>query len=107
MTRILYIGALGLIIGVLTLWSWQRNSVYRSEVSLWEDNLLKSPNKTRVLVNLSYSYKKEGKDELGVAALTRALEIDPGLIPYMRAIKYAYEHGAELTTEKDVWDPRR
>jgi tetratricopeptide (TPR) repeat protein len=106
MIRTVYVGALVLIIGMLTMWSWQRNAVYRSEVSLWEDNFRKSPNKTRVLVNLAFAYKKEGKDDLGLAAFTRALEIDPGLIIYMKALKYADEHGAKLITEKDIWGKR-
>ncbi|MFQ5450717.1 MAG: tetratricopeptide repeat protein [Nitrospinaceae bacterium] len=37
----------------------QRNSVYRSNVLLWEDTLRKSPGKLRALHNLSHFYLKE------------------------------------------------
>ena len=95
------------IVGLLAFWTLQRNEVFRSEVSLWEDNFLKSPNKPRVCVNLAYAYKRVGENEKGIAALTRAMEIHPELIPYFAAVRYAGEQGGRLLTEIDVWSPIR
>ena len=95
-----------LIIGILVFWTLQRNAVYRSEVSLAEDNFVKSPNKPRVCVNLAYAYKKTGEDEKGIAALTRAFQISPDLILYFRALDYVYSQDGYMVVEKDVWDRR-
>jgi len=96
----------GLIILVLVAWTLQRNMVYQSDVRLWEDTFMKSPNKPRVCVNLAYAYKRIGENDKGIAALTRAFKIDPLLPAYFEASKYANEHGGRLITEKDVWDRR-
>ncbi len=93
-----------LIIAILLAWSRERNAVFASEVALWEDNLLKSPRDVRVLVNLAWAYKRAGRDEDGIAALTRAIEIKPMLADYFQALIYAQEHGGRLITEKDLWN---
>jgi len=56
------------------------------------------------LVNYAYACKKEGLDQQGVSALTRALEIQPSLVWYFRALAYAEKEGGRLFTEKDPWD---
>lgn len=94
---------IAITVAVLGMWSWQRNEVYQSAVSLWEDNGLKSPNKARVFVNLAFSYKREGMDLQGIAALTKAIQIKPDLAMYFKALEFAYTEGGSLITEKDVW----
>ncbi len=52
----------GCLIAALTLYSAlliQRNSVYRSNILLWEDTVKKSPGKLRALHNLSHFYLAE------------------------------------------------
>ncbi len=46
-----------LFLGYLTV---QRNSVWKTELTLWEDAAKKSPNKVRVLNNRAYAYIIEG-----------------------------------------------
>lgn len=92
------------VIAILGLWAYQRNSVYRSGLSLWMDNAAKSPNKTRVLFNLAYECKQAGMEREGIITLTRAFTIDPDLIYYLKALKYADENGGRLITEKDPWN---
>ena len=62
-------------LGVLTVY---RNSVYRSEVALWEDSARKSPGKARAWNNLGYAYRQEGRIRDAEAAYLRALQVDPG-----------------------------
>jgi len=105
--NLIYIVVFSIIIGVLAVWTLQRNTVYQSAISLWEDGFRKSPNKTRVLLNLATAYKNNGKTDLGMAAVSRALELDPDLITYFKFLDYARKEGATFVTEKDMWGPRR
>jgi tetratricopeptide (TPR) repeat protein len=62
-------------LGVLTV---SRNTVYRSEIALWEDSARKSPGKARAWNNLGYAYQQAGRFRDAEAAYLRALHIDPG-----------------------------
>ncbi|MGZ8430258.1 MAG: tetratricopeptide repeat protein [Candidatus Deferrimicrobiaceae bacterium] len=55
-----------------------RNTVYRSEVALWEDTTRKSPGKARAWNNLGFAYGLAGRFRDAEAAYLRALAIDPG-----------------------------
>jgi protein O-mannosyl-transferase len=61
----------------LGLFTMDRNSVYRSEVSLWEDTAAKSPGKARIHNNLGYAYFLAGRTEEARGAYLEALRIDP------------------------------
>lgn len=61
----------------------QRNLVWGSEVSLWEDNALKSPRKSRVLNNLGVAYQKNNELQKALEMYSRAISANP---PYT----YAY-----------------
>ncbi len=61
----------------LGLFTAERNSVYRSEISLWEDTALKSPGKARVFNNLGYAYFLAGRTGEARKAYLEALRIDP------------------------------
>jgi hypothetical protein len=54
-----------------------RNDAYRSEVALWEDTAVKSPQKARVYNNLGYAYFLAGRHEEAREAYTTALRLDP------------------------------
>lgn len=97
------IALIAVIIAILVFWSLERNRVYQSEISLWEDNVSKSPNKTRPLVNLAFIYKKAGREQEGFALLTKAMTIDPDLAYYFAALRYVDREGGQLITEKDPW----
>lgn len=62
------------VLAVLTL---QRNSVYSSEVALWEDTVKKSPNKARAWNNLGFAYHMDGRREDAVRAYCTALRLNP------------------------------
>ena len=62
-------------LGVLTV---SRNTMYRSEVALWEDTVRKSPAKARAWNNLGYAYDQAGRFPEAEAAYLHALRIDPG-----------------------------
>ncbi|HET6719787.1 MAG TPA: tetratricopeptide repeat protein [Rhodocyclaceae bacterium] len=55
---------------------------YRSESALWQATARRSPDRPRVWNNLGYAYLVEGRPDLALPALRRALQLDPD---YLRA----------------------
>jgi tetratricopeptide (TPR) repeat protein len=70
--------ALALICCILTFATIQRNRIWNNDLLLWEDTARKSPNKPRVLANLTASYLREGKPEKALPILIRTIELSPG-----------------------------
>ncbi len=56
-----------------------RNQVYDNEIALWEDTVLKSPNKARVHNNLGYAYLQAKRYNDARQEFTCALKLDPRL----------------------------
>jgi hypothetical protein len=54
-----------------------RNQVWRTELSLWSDALDKSPEKSRVHVNVGIGWYQEGRLDEAIRHYCRALAIDP------------------------------
>ncbi len=65
---------LAIVLGGYTI---ARNRVYYSEIALWEDTVVKSPQNPRAFNNLGYAYYLEGRKEEARNAYRRALQIDP------------------------------
>jgi tetratricopeptide (TPR) repeat protein len=66
-----------LVLGVLT---WQRNRVYGSAISLWEDTARKRPQNARAWSALGQAYIDGGEIGRARAVLATALERDPSLV---------------------------
>ena len=64
---------------VLTMATIQRNRIWNDDLLLWEDTARKSPNKPRVLANLTAAYLRDGKPEKALPLLIRTIELSPGL----------------------------
>jgi protein O-mannosyl-transferase len=64
----------GCALGVLT---FQRNTDYRSELAMWEDNAAKAPGNERVRNNLGAALSKCGRVDDAVVQIEKALEIQP------------------------------
>jgi protein O-mannosyl-transferase len=70
-----------LILGALTL---QQNTLWGSEISLWEDVTVKSPGRARAWNNLGAAYTKAGRLEDAIPAYSKAIELLPMYeIPYL------------------------
>jgi protein O-mannosyl-transferase len=65
---------LAIVLAVATL---RRNAVWGTDVSLWADAAVKSPNKVRPLNNLAAALATAGFPEEGVLALRRAVTLEP------------------------------
>ncbi|MBU0469242.1 MAG: tetratricopeptide repeat protein [Candidatus Omnitrophica bacterium] len=57
--------------------TYQRNKVWNSEVSLWEDIAKKSPKKWRVHYNLGSEYSILGKNELALRSINESIRLNP------------------------------
>ena len=71
-------GAVGLILLGLGAVTVQRNQVYGSQVTYWEDAAAKSPGKPRVFNNLGYVYQQAKRYGQARSAYRRAIGLDPG-----------------------------
>ena len=65
---------LALILSFLTV---SRNQVWKSELSLWQDVVSKSPQKARPHSNLSMAYGKVGDYDKAIQHAERAIRLDP------------------------------
>jgi tetratricopeptide (TPR) repeat protein len=69
--------AVTLLAAVFGFLTFQRNTVWRSEVTLWEDILKKSPDKIRVNNNLGTLYFERGEYDRALEYFNKALSVNP------------------------------
>jgi Flp pilus assembly protein TadD len=69
--------ALALIIVALSAATYARNNIWRSEISLWEDVVSKSPKKVRALSNLGHFYGEKGRLDEAIREYRIALGLAP------------------------------
>ncbi len=70
--------ALLLALAASLAWAtWERNGVYESRVSLWQDTVDKRPGNSRAWNHLALALKNEGRTREAEEAFRRTLEIDP------------------------------
>ncbi len=71
------VGVLAAVVGVLSFWTYERNAVFRDQITIWGDCVAKSPDKARPHNNLGIFLKKKGKVKEAVTHFKTALVIDP------------------------------
>jgi tetratricopeptide (TPR) repeat protein len=62
---------------MLSIWTYDRNSIWDNEVSLWKDIAQKAPNKSRAQMNLGIILSKKGRMDEAMVYLNRAVQLDP------------------------------
>ncbi len=78
------------MIMIYSFLTYQRNKVWKSELSLWSDAVLKSPHKARVYSNRGVAYGKNGKFQEAIADLSKSIEIQPGHVKAYSNLGYIY-----------------
>jgi len=73
----IHISTMVLVIGVLALWTHDRNRVWQNEVSLWQDSAKKSPGKARPHYNLGLALEKSGRRAEAVRSYRQTIRINP------------------------------
>ena len=84
-------GGLLLVCCVFTVATIQRNRIWNNDLLLWEDTARKSPNKPRVLANLSAAYLDAYMADKAMPILIKILEIAPGMSDTMNNLGMALE----------------
>lgn len=69
--------AMVLIVIVFGFMAYSRNKVWQSELSLWSDAVMKSPNKARPHYNLGWALKMEKRIDEAEREFGRSLDINP------------------------------
>jgi tetratricopeptide (TPR) repeat protein len=85
-----------IVVVVLSATAYARNTVWRSEVTLWEDVIKKSPAKPRPLYNyrdsLGRVYLKEHRFQDALGEFQAAISINPGIADAHKSLGLAYMH---------------
>jgi hypothetical protein len=66
------------VAGTLGFLTWQRNVVYRSELSLWHDTAAKVPDNPRAQNNLGMALLEAGRTSEALARFREAVALSPG-----------------------------
>lgn len=66
-------------VGVLGVLTMKRNTVWQSELSLWQDTYKKSPHKLRPLINLARAHSMQGEPAKAIKYYQEALLKGPGI----------------------------
>jgi len=70
---------LTIIITLNSILTYQRNKVWRDEITLWSDAIAKSPHKARPINDLGFAYCQLGNYTQAVSDYNKAIELDPQL----------------------------
>jgi tetratricopeptide (TPR) repeat protein len=73
----LCIPVLCILLAVGTLWTYQRNRVWGDAITLWQDCVVKSPNKARPYNNLGVALAHAGQSEAAIENYYAAIKINP------------------------------
>jgi tetratricopeptide (TPR) repeat protein len=92
-------GVVSLLCGVIIVFSlmtYQRNKVWKNELTLWHDVIKKSPNKARPYIELGAAYGRLGDMDKVIEMNTKAIERDPYRALAYGNIGFAYMRKGDL-----------
>ena len=81
-----------LIIGSNSYLTYERNKVWKDDLTLWNDNAEKAPNLARPIFGRGYAYSELGQWDKAIADYSRALEIDPDYATVYFSRGFAYRN---------------
>jgi tetratricopeptide (TPR) repeat protein len=93
--------SLVLLYGVLT---FNRNYVYRDELSFWGDVIQKSPDKARGYVNYAVKLHTTGEAEEAIYYYQQALAIDPDRLTALTNLGVLYTQLGEFDRAEELFD---
>jgi hypothetical protein len=88
--RVILMRIFGCMIVVLAVVSFQRNKVWKNELTLWEDIAQRSPHKARAFINLALAHKAQGHVAQAFSDYNKAIEAEPDYADayYNRGLEY-------------------
>jgi tetratricopeptide (TPR) repeat protein len=85
------LGASVVVVLLLSGAAYARNNVWRSEISLWEDVVRKSPLKARAYNNLGNLYNQSGMHDKAIQQQQKALDLKPDFAEAYNNLGNAYD----------------
>lgn len=82
--------ALVLVLLAFSVMTYSRNKVWKNETSLWEDVVVKSPDKARPHSNLGYFYMEDGRLDKAEKHLQAALRLKPDYVEALTSLGNVY-----------------
>ncbi|MFH1857548.1 MAG: tetratricopeptide repeat protein, partial [Candidatus Omnitrophota bacterium] len=89
---------------VLSAAAFQRNRVWRDDITLWQDTVRKSPAKARVLNNLGSAYLRQGDLEQAIVYCQKAQKRDPDFPDAYYNLGMAYAHLGDYDRAIRYWE---
>ncbi len=65
------------IVGILSMLTYERNKAWQSELTLWQDNVLKAPRNPRAYLGLGVAYGHLGDHAREIVNYEKAISFDP------------------------------
>lgn len=81
-----------LIIGLNSYLTYERNKIWNDFISLWNDNIAKTPNLPRVLLNRGVAFRRLGQWEKAIDDYSNVISINPKLEEGYNDRGFAYVH---------------
>jgi tetratricopeptide (TPR) repeat protein len=85
-----------ILVLALSMAAYQRNYLWRDQVTLWEDVVKKSPNKARSYANLAEVCRQKGLNDLAVRYYQAGLRLDPYYADIHSNLGNIYQEGGLL-----------
>jgi tetratricopeptide (TPR) repeat protein len=95
----------GLLIGIFSYWTFERNEVWRDAETLWADCVKKSPDKARPYTNLGKALLHKKRFDEALDNLLKAIQIDPNYIEARLNLGFVYETNGD--TDKAIEQYRK
>jgi tetratricopeptide (TPR) repeat protein len=88
----IFVTALIVMILIFSVSTYQRNKIWRNDLTLWSDTVAKSPQKARPRVNLATSYIKIEEYDRALTELAHAISLKPDYAAAHENLGVAYFH---------------
>jgi tetratricopeptide (TPR) repeat protein len=89
------------VLGSYSFATVERNPVWGSDLTLWEDAAAKSPESALVHYNLGAALQANGDRDRAIAAYTRAVDLEPSPLPY-NSLGVLYREAGAMGAAMDV-----
>ena len=86
-------------LGMLIIFSFsvvKRNTIWRDDISLWSDTVVKTPDSARAHYSLGYAYNKHGRYDEAIQAYLTALRLKPDYVDAYNNLGIAYYNQGRL-----------
>ncbi|MEA3223163.1 MAG: tetratricopeptide repeat protein, partial [Thermodesulfobacteriota bacterium] len=75
---------------LFSMWTYERNSVWRDPITFWSDVVKKSPDKARPHNNLGIAYTEKGLIKKAIIEIKKAIDLKPGFVNAYVSLGNAY-----------------